>query len=52
MPNMMKKDDKKMGKMSGGYMKGGMVGKKKMADGGMAPKKKMAKGGVAAKKKK
>ena len=52
MPNMMKKDDKKMGKMSGaGYMKGGMVAKKKMA-GGMAPKKKMAHGGVATKKKK
>jgi|TARA_R110000824_G_scaffold169495_1_gene346609 hypothetical protein len=53
MPNMMKKDDKKMGKMSGaGYMKGGMVGKKKVAGGGMAPKKKMAHGGVASKKKK
>ena len=50
MPNMMKKDDKKMAKTSG-YMKGGMVAKKKMA-GGMAPKKKMAHGGVATKKKK
>ena len=52
MPNMMKKDDKKMSKMSGGYMKGGMVGKKKIANGGMAPKKKMAGGGMATKKKK
>ena len=51
MPNNMKKDYNKMSKTSG-YMKGGMVGKKKMADGGMAPKKKMAKGGVASKKKK
>jgi len=40
MPNMMKKDDKKMGKMAGGYMKGGMASKKKMAKGGVAAKKK------------
>ena len=51
MPNMMKKDDKKMAKTSG-YMKGGMVAKKKMAGGGMASKKKMAHGGMASKKKK
>ena len=50
MPNMMKKDDKKMAKTSG-YMKGGMPAKKKMA-GGMAAKKKMASGGMATKKKK
>ena len=51
MPNNMKKDYNKMSKTSG-YMKGGMVGKKKMANGGMAPKKKMAGGGMATKKKK
>ena len=39
MPNMMKKDEKKMAKTSG-YMKGGMAAKKKMAKGGVAAKKK------------
>ena len=52
MPNMMKKDEKKMAKTSG-YMKGGMAAKKPgYMKGGMAAKKKMAKGGMAAKKKK